>query len=138
MSNVRISLGYRTMNINAHRLQVRQFAANEKRRKVEDIEAMIEEFRQMVINLDQQIISEQEKSGISDVNHFAYPTFAKAAIERRDNLIVSVEELEAKREQAIIEMEDATNELSKAEQLDRRESKALDQRRQAQSTTHRL
>ena len=138
MSNVRISLGYRTMNMNAHRLQARQFEAGEKKRKVQDLDSMIEEFRQMVINLDQQIISEQEKSGISDINHFAYPTFAKAAIQRRDNLIVSVEELEVKREQAQVELNEASEQLSKAEQLDRRETEVVKSRNQSHHTSHRF
>ena len=33
-----------------------------------------------------EIAAEERKSGITDVNHFAYPTFAKAARQRRDNL----------------------------------------------------
>ena len=122
MSNVRISLGYRTMMSKTHTLQICQFEVEEKRRKVEDLQAMIDDFRQMVVNLDHQILSEQQKSGITDVNHYAYPTFAKAAIQRRDNLIVSVEDLEAKLEQARLEMEEAGSELTKAQQLHQRDN----------------
>ena len=86
---------------------------------------MISDFRQMVANLDYQIIAEQEKAGIDDVNHFAYPTFAKAAIERRDNLTISVEGLEAKLERARAEMQDAAAEMTKAEQLQIRDKKTL-------------
>ena len=110
------------MKANAHTLRACQFEANEKKRKVRDLEAMIEEFRQMVVNLDHQILSEEEKSGISDKNHYAYPTFAKAAIQRRDNLIVSLEDLQAKLDLASEEMQVATDDLNKAQQLDRRES----------------
>jgi len=110
------------MKANAHARHACQFELDEKRRKVRDLEAMISDFRQMIVNLDHQIVSEEERAGISDVEHFAYPTFAKAAIQRRDNLIVSVEDLEAKLEQARGEMDEATEELTKAEQLDRREN----------------
>ena len=110
------------MKANAQTLHSSRFEVDEKKRKVRDLEAMIDEFRQMIINLDHQIVSEQEKAGISDVNHFAYPTFAKAAIGRRDNLIVSVEDLETKLEQARNEMDEATEQLSKAEELNRREN----------------
>jgi len=126
------------MKKNAHVLRACQFEVNEKNRKVRDLEAMIADFRQMIVNLDHQIISEQEKSGISDVNHYAYPTFAKAAIQRRDNLIVSVEELEGKLELAQAEMQEAGDELSKAQQLDNRENTSSNPHVAHQSTSHRF
>ena len=119
-------------------LRACQFEVNEKHRKVRDLDAMIGEFRQMVINLDHQIISEQEKSGISDVNHYAYPTFAKAAIQRRDNLIVSIEDLEAKLENAQAEMQDANADLSKAQEFDNRESSNSSRRHAQHHGSHRI
>ena len=41
---------------------------------------------------------EEKKSGISDPTHFAYPTFAKAARQRADNLQVSIRELKVQQE----------------------------------------
>ena len=49
---------------------------------------MIGDFNQMASHLDRQIAIEQERAGVSDTNHYAYPTFAKAAIQRRDNCCV--------------------------------------------------
>ncbi len=112
------------MKTNTHFLQTYRFEVEKRQRKVESLEAMISDFRQMVSNLDHQILAEQEKAGISDVNHFAYPTFAKAAIERRDNLITSVEDLESRLEMARVETQQAMDEMSKAEQVKMRDSKA--------------
>ena len=64
-------------------IRLKRFDVEEKRRKVADIEAMIGEFNHMAVDLDRQIAIEQERAGISDTNHYAYPTFAKAAIQRR-------------------------------------------------------
>jgi flagellar export protein FliJ len=75
-----------------------RFEYDEKRQQVNDLEMMIADFRRMANDLDQQIKIEQQTSGISDVNHFAYPTFARAAISRRDNLRASIAELEARLE----------------------------------------
>ena len=50
---------------------------------------MIAEFERMARDLEDQINIEQERSGIRDTGHFAYPTFAKAAMQRRDNLRAS-------------------------------------------------
>jgi flagellar FliJ protein len=65
--------------------QNQRFEYDEKRQQVSDLEMMIADFRRMASDLDQQIKIEQQAAGVSDVNHFAYPTFARAAITRRDN-----------------------------------------------------
>lgn len=79
-------------------LRARQFEVEEKRQQAADLESMIIDFRRMAADLDQQIEAEHQKSGIRDVNHFAYPPFAKAARQRRDNLMTSVEGLLGKLE----------------------------------------
>jgi hypothetical protein len=75
----------------------------------------------MAVDLDRQIAVEQERAGITDVNHYAYPTFAKAAIQRRDNLAVSVAGLEAKLAMAKGELKEAEDELRKIEVLQGRD-----------------
>jgi flagellar protein FliJ len=101
-------------------LKLRRFEANEKRQKVVDIEMMIADFRRMSEDLEHQIKVEQEACGISDVNHFAYPTYAKAAIQRRDNLRSSVAGLEAKLQEAKADVETAMEELKKSELVEER------------------
>jgi flagellar export protein FliJ len=101
-------------------LKLRRFEANEKRQKVVEIEMMIADFRRMADDLDHQIKVEQEAAGVSDVNHFSYPTYAKAAIQRRDNLRSSVGGLEAKLEEAKADLEAAMEELKKSELAEER------------------
>ena len=67
-------------------VRLKQFQVNEKRRQLLQLDMMIAEFERMAGDLEYQIAAEEKKSGITDVNHFAYPTFAKAARSRRDNL----------------------------------------------------
>ena len=67
-------------------IRLKKFQVDEKRRKVAQIEAMIAEFDRMSVDLDREIKAEQERAGIHDPSHFAYPTYAKAAITRRENL----------------------------------------------------
>jgi flagellar FliJ protein len=101
-------------------LKLRRFEANERRQKVVDIEMMIADFRRMAEDLDHQIKVEQDASGVHDVNHFAYPTYAKAAITRRDNLRSSVAGLEAKLEEAKSQLGEALEELKKSELAEER------------------
>ena len=77
-------------------IRLKRFEVEEKRRKVAEIESMIGEFNQMAADLDRQIAIEQERAGVTDINHYAYPTFAKAAMQRRNNLLASAADLQAK------------------------------------------
>jgi flagellar protein FliJ len=96
-------------------IRLKRFDVDEKQRKVAAIEAMIADFNEMAVDLDRQIAIEQERAGITDVNHYAYPTFAKAAIQRRDNLAASASDLEARLASARAELEEACSELRKIE-----------------------
>jgi flagellar export protein FliJ len=106
-------------------IRLKRFDVEEKRRKVADIEAMIGDFNHMAVDLDRQIAIEQERSGVSDVNHYAYPTFAKAAIQRRNNLAASATDLAAKLAAARAEFDEACEELKKIELLEERDAERL-------------
>ena len=98
-------------------IRLKRFRVEEKRRQVAQIESMIAEFERMATDLDAQIAAEQERSGIKDATHFAYPTFAKAASQRRDNLVASAEELKEQLAAANAEFTEASEELDKIEAL---------------------
>ena len=102
-------------------IRFKKFQVDEKRRQVAQIEMMIGDFERMAGELDQQIEIEQQKTGISDVAHFAYSTFAKAAMTRRDNLLASAHDMKDKLEAAQDELAEAVEDLKKVELLDQRE-----------------
>ena len=101
-------------------VQLHRFDVDEKQQKVADIEAMIQDFSQMVVDLDRQIEVEQERAGVTDVNHYSYPTFAKAAIQRRDNLSASIEDLGVKLNAAREDLADAFEDLKKVDLINER------------------
>ncbi len=105
-------------------VRLKLFQVSEKRRQIEQLDTMMGEFERIAAELDSQIEIEEKKSGITDINHFAYPTFAKAARVRRDNLNASRAELVAQRETAADALSEAEAELSKAERLEDREGKS--------------
>ncbi|WP_353644872.1 flagellar export protein FliJ [Mesorhizobium sp. WSM2239] len=104
-------------------VRLKQFQVNEKRRQLLQLDMMISEFERMAGELDFQINAEEKKAGITDINHFAYPTFAKAARLRRDNLINSQTDLAQQRSVAESLLAEAEAELSKAEMLESRDGK---------------
>lgn len=99
-----------------------RFEAHEKARKVADLEAMIREFETMADDLDRQIATEEERTGVRDAKHFAYSTFAKAARQRRDNLQQSVDGLRAKLDLALVERDVAAEDLARAEAPESRDA----------------
>lgn len=103
-------------------IRLQRFEVSKRRQKLADLEMMIADFKRMAHDLEHQIKVEQETSGIRDVKHFAYPTFAKAAAQRRDNLLASIAELQKKLAEAGAEVEAALDELRKMEMAEERET----------------
>lgn len=103
-------------------IRLKRFQVDEKRRQVAQIETMIAEFERMASDLDREILHEQEKAGIHDVGHYAYPTYAKAAMTRRDNLKRSADELVGQLTDAQDSLAEAFEELKKVELLEERDT----------------
>ena len=102
-------------------IRLRKFQVDEKRRRVAQIESMVADFDRMAAELDREIETEQTRAGIHDPAHFAYPTYAKAALGRRDNLKRSADELKGQLEDARMALAEAFEELKKVELLDERD-----------------
>ena len=102
-------------------IRLKKFQVDEKRRKLMQIESMAAEFERMAGDLDREIKIEQDRAGIHDPTHFAYPTYAKAAATRRENLKRSADELKAQRTDAEAALAEALEELKKVELLDERD-----------------
>ncbi len=102
-------------------IRLKKFRLDEKQRKVAQIEVMIAEFERMGSDLEREIRIEQDRAGIHDPAHFAYPTYAKAAVARRENLKRSADELRIQLEDAKLALADAIDELKKVELLDERD-----------------
>ena len=102
-------------------IRLKKFQVDEKRRKVAQIEAMIAEFERIAADLEREIKVEQDRAGIHDPAHFAYPTYAKAAMARRENLKRSADELKVQLDEAKAMLGEAFEELKKVEMLDERD-----------------
>src|SRR6187549_3217697 len=102
-------------------IRLKKFQVDEKRRKVAQIEGMIAEFERMATDLEREIKTEQDRAGIHDPAHFAYPTYAKAAMTRKENLKRSTDELRVQLDDAKAHLGEAFEELKKVEMLDQRD-----------------
>jgi flagellar FliJ protein len=103
-------------------LRLKRFEADEKNRKVQELEQMIHEFEQMAHDLERQVQAEEERTGVRDQQHFAYSTFARSAEQRRQNLLASVSELQEKLQFAVTERDDVLAELDEVDALRERDT----------------
>src|SRR5690242_16066422 len=82
---------------------------------------MIADFQRMWVDTERELEIEQARGGINDPAHEAYRTYAKAALQRRENLTRSADELRVQLEDAKINLAEAFEELKKVELLDERD-----------------
>jgi flagellar export protein FliJ len=102
-------------------VRLKRFQVEEKRRRLTQIEMMIAEFNRMSAELDREIAAEEQKTGVKDISHYAYSTYARAARTRRDNLVHSADELKGQLDEARRQLDQANDDLAKAQSLESRE-----------------
>ena len=74
-------------------VRLKEFQIRQHRRAITQLHIMIADIELLAQNLDREIHAEEDRTKMHDPKHFAYPTFAKAAIQRRDNLRQSADRL---------------------------------------------
>jgi flagellar protein FliJ len=102
-------------------IRLKRFQVDEKRRRVVQLQMMIAEFSRMSGDLDREIAYEEQRANINDPAHFAYPTYARAARGRRENINLSLNELRGQLEEAETAHKDAHDEFLKAQNQDARD-----------------
>ena len=102
-------------------VRAKRFEVVERARKVASLEGTIRDFELLASELARQIANEEDRTGVRDQAHFAYSTFAKAAAQRRANLLTSVEDLKMKLGLAQRDYEDAVAALKRIETPEERE-----------------
>jgi flagellar protein FliJ len=116
-------------------MRLHKFRVEERRRRIAQIETMIADFERMASELDREIKVEQDRVGIHDPSHFAYPTYAKAAMQRRENLKRSAEDLKVQLADAKSALEEALADMKKAELLDGRDQQRAEESREQPDLT---
>ena len=112
-------------------VRLHRFRRDEKRRQAGDIEAMIADLMRKYDDLDHQVKLEEQRTGVTDANHFNYSMQAKAARGRRDNLLKSIGELKDQLAVAQTGLEEEEGELRKVELLVEKEAGGHSQQSQA-------
>jgi flagellar protein FliJ len=72
-----------------------QFEVSQKERRVVLLQTMIRDFENMIVDLDGQIVTEEDRTRVKDPGHPAYSTLAVAAAKRRQNLLSSLSQVKS-------------------------------------------
>lgn len=128
-------LGYRTMKSPEIASRAMRFEAEEKTRKVADLEYMINEFEQIAADLERQIKAEEERTGVRDQAHYNYSTFARSATQRRENLLASAEGLKERLDSAVRERDEFLEQVDRHSTVEPR-SNMSGRRTRGAATTH--
>ena len=91
-------------------VRLKEFQIRQHHRSVEQLHKMITDIELVAHNLDREIRAEEDRTKMHDPTHYAYPTFAKAAIQRRDNLRQSADSLKIQLDAANKALSDAIEE----------------------------
>ena len=62
------------------------------------LDKMIRDFDNMIVSLDEQIATEEDRTMVKDPAHPAYSTLAVVAAKRRQNLLISLSQVRSIRE----------------------------------------
>jgi flagellar protein FliJ len=103
-------------------LRLHRFRTEEKRRQVGDIDSMIADLLRKYDDLDAQVKGEEQRTGVTDPNHFNYSLAAKSTRGRRDNLLRTIAELKDQLAAAQAALAEEEFELRKIELLAEKEN----------------
>lgn len=96
-------------------IRAKRFQIDDARRRLAQIDTMIAEFERMAGELDRDIATEEERTGLTDPRHFAYSPLALAARTRRDNLHRSADDLKSQQDAARAALAEAEADLALVE-----------------------
>jgi len=92
------------MKMSSTKPKLQEFQVQNKRRQLIQLDKMIDEFKTMIIMLEEQIAAQTGSNATPARDNFAHMNFVKAMRKRHDNLRQSLKDLEQQREHAITEL----------------------------------
>ena len=98
-----------------NQLRLRRFRVDELQRRLTTLEAIAADLVRKLVDLEETVVRERQRSNDSDLGRLAFPTFLKAMDSRRENLKATLNEIERERAQTNTECALAGQELKSFE-----------------------
>ena len=116
-------------------LRLKRFRVDEMKRRIAAIDAMKVDLERKLSDLDDNVEREKLRAGDSDIGRLAFPSFLRSIEARRENLRITLKEIEREHAAALNDLSNAFQDLKSLEIATEQQAKRLDelQTRRAQA-----
>jgi flagellar export protein FliJ len=116
-------------------LRLKRFRVDEMKRRIASIEGMKVDLERKLTDLDDNVAREKQRAGDSDIGRLAFPSFLRSVEARRENLRITLKEIEREQAAAHLDLSNAFQDLKSLEVATEQQAKRLAemQTRRAQS-----
>ena len=106
-------------------LRLKRFRVDEMKRRIAAIEAMKVDLERKLTDLDDNVAREKLRAGDSDIGRLAFPSFLRSIDARRENLRNTLKEIEREHAAALIDLNNAFQDLKALEFATEQQAKRL-------------
>jgi flagellar FliJ protein len=116
-------------------LRLKRFRVDEMKRRIAAIDAMKADLVRKLADLDDNVEREKLRAGDSDIGRLAFPSFLRSIEARRENIRITLKEIEREHASALADLSNAFQDLKSLEIATEQQAKRLDelQTRRAQA-----
>ena len=108
-------------------LRLKRFRVDEMKRRIAAIDAMKVDLERKLTDLDENVAREKQRAGDSDIGRLAFPSFLRSIEARRENLRITLKEIEREHMAAQIDLSNAFQELKSLEIATEQQAKRLNE-----------
>jgi flagellar export protein FliJ len=106
-------------------LRLKRFRVDEMKRRIASIEAMRADLGKKLADLDENVAREKRRAGDSDIGRLAFPSFLKSIEARRENLRITLKEIEREHASAHLDLANAFQDLKSLEVATEQQARRL-------------
>lgn len=106
-------------------LRLKRFRVDEMKRRIAAIDAMRTDLEHKLSDLDDNVAREKQRAGDSDIGRLAFPSFLRSIDARRENLRNTLKEIEREHAAALIDLNNAFQDLKALEFATEQQAKRL-------------
>ena len=108
-------------------LRLKRFRVDEMKRRIAAIDAMKADLERKLTDLDDNVTREKQRAGDSDIGRLAFPSFLRSIEARREDLRITLKEIEREHMAAQIDLSNAFQELKSLEIATEQQAKRLNE-----------
>jgi len=108
-------------------LRLKRFRVDEMKRRIAAIDAMKADLERKLTDLDDNVTREKQRAGDSDIGRLAFPSFLRSIEARRENLRITLKDIEREHMAAQIDLSNAFQELKSLEIATEQQAKRLNE-----------